>query len=139
MSVEILTVSLSDESVERIAQRVAQLTAGGAASYSPVGSPGQTPQPAQSPGPSQQGDPWANTPVAAYSQQQAQPQQQYQQAPQQAPPQPTQYQQQGQAPVCAHGPMRFVQAGVSGSGKAYGAFWGCSAPRGANQCKSVRL
>lgn len=46
----------------------------------------------------------------------------------------------GQAgPVCAHGPMRFVPAGFSKStGKPYAAFYGCPAPRGQQQCKSVK-
>lgn len=41
-------------------------------------------------------------------------------------------------PTCAHGEMRYVPAGFSrNSGKGYAAFWGCPAPRGTNQCKSV--
>lgn len=138
MSVEILSVSLSDESIERIAQRVAQLTGGVPVTQSNPPSP-QTTQPAESPGFQPQGqDPWDSATPANQWQPHAQPQQQAPQQQYQAPPQQA-YQQQGQAPVCAHGPMRFVQAGVSGSGKPYGAFWGCSAPRGPGQCKSVRV
>jgi hypothetical protein len=41
-------------------------------------------------------------------------------------------------PTCVHGEMRYVAAGFSRStGKGYAAFWGCSAPRGTQQCKSV--
>jgi hypothetical protein len=38
-----------------------------------------------------------------------------------------------------HGAMRYVPAGFSQStGRSYNAFWGCTAPRGAqDKCKSV--
>lgn len=135
MAVEILTVSLSDDSVERLAQRVAQL-------MDTAGSPTPT---AQSQGPAQsapQADPWTGPEPSDIGQwpqggqQQAAPQQSYQAPQQQQYPQA----QQGNGPTCNHGPMRYVPAGFSqSSGKAYGAFWGCTAPRGApDKCKSVQ-
>lgn len=46
----------------------------------------------------------------------------------------------GGSPRCAHGEMKFVPAGVSKStGRAYGAFYGCTAPRGQQQCKSIKV
>ena len=62
----------------------------------------------------------------------AQPQQQAQQ-------QPAQQAQQGPAPSCAHGPMSLRPAGVSkNTGKAYGAFWSCTAGRDSG-CKGVNF
>ena len=64
----------------------------------------------------------------------AQAAQQQQQAYQQAAAQP---QQQGPSPSCAHGPMKLVPGGISkGSGKAYNAFYSCTAGRDSG-CKSV--
>ncbi|GAA3136954.1 hypothetical protein GCM10010466_29710 [Planomonospora alba] len=41
------------------------------------------------------------------------------------------------APVCNHGPMRYVPAGTSKAGKPYPAFWGCTAAQGdPSRCKS---
>lgn len=56
-----------------------------------------------------------------------------------APPAPQQPAQGAAAPVCVHGPRRYVPAGFSKStGRAYPAFWGCSAPRGApDKCATV--
>jgi hypothetical protein len=42
----------------------------------------------------------------------------------------------GPAPQCPHGEKNFVPAGTNASGKAYGAFWGCPAPRNApDKCR----
>lgn len=72
---------------------------------------------------------WADR---SYSQPAAQ--QQTQQAYQQAAVQPAQ---QGPSPSCAHGPMKLVPGGISkGSGKAYNAFYSCTAGRDSG-CKSV--
>lgn len=48
--------------------------------------------------------------------------------------------QQAQAPMCQHGPMRYVQAGVSQrTGKPYRAFWGCAASQNdPTKCKSLQ-
>ena len=77
--------------------------------------------------------------TASVQVQQQQPQQHYQQAAA-APQQQYQPQQppQGAAPgpSCLHGAMKLVPGGISkGTGKAYNAFWACTADR-ANQCKS---
>lgn len=151
MAVEILSVSLSDDSLEKLAQRVAQLLGNQPSTQSNPPSPethrtrsdgvsegrpdpwvgnapadnGQWPQGGQ-----QQGQ-QANGPQGGY---QGQQQQGYQQGP---PPQ--RENQAPQAPQCMHGEMRFVPAGFSQSSKkAYNAFYGCPAPRGApDKCKSV--
>lgn len=73
----------------------------------------------------------------------------YQQPPQQAyaPPQQPWQQPQApqasppgqQAPVCAHGPAKYVPAGVSkATNKPYNAFWACQAPKGVEKCKLPR-
>lgn len=116
MSVEILSVSLDDETIEKLSQRVAQL----------VGAPatGLRPEP-QEAAPPPQDDPWAGTNA------QAAPQAQTQQQPAQAQRGPT-------VPSCIHGEMRYVPGGFSRSNnKPYAAFYGCPTPRGTpNQCKS---
>ena len=73
-------------------------------------------------------DPWNGQPT------------QQQPPPPQVPQQPQVPQApQGSAPSCTHGQMRYVPAGYSKStGKAYAAFYGCPAPRGETQCRSVR-
>jgi hypothetical protein len=43
-----------------------------------------------------------------------------------------------QAPVCAHGPAKYVAAGISKAGKPYNAFWACQAPQGQQKCKLPR-
>ena len=140
MSVEILTVSLSDESINNIAEAVIRRiqAIGGAAATQSNPPVAQTPQPAEPSGFQPQADPWTNPAPAQAAPQATQPApqspaQQYQ------PPAPQQPQQAVQTPTCAHGPMRYVPAGFSQStGRAYGAFWGCPAPRGApDKCKSV--
>jgi hypothetical protein len=112
VSVEILSVTLSPESIEALAQRVAQLLGQGQwpTTESNPGS-SQNPQGANGPGSGQQGDPWMNQ--NGGQQQQAQQyqgppnnQQQYQQGPPQG-------QQQGGGHNCAHGAMAFVPAGVN--------------------------
>jgi len=71
---------------------------------------------------------WADRSYAQPAAQQ-QVQQQYQQPAQQA--------QQGPSPSCAHGPMKFVQGGISkNTGKAYNAFYSCTAGSGSS-CKTV--
>lgn len=122
MAVEILTVSLSDESILRLADAVAQRLGNQATTESNYPSP--EPQGAPSAPVSQgQPDPWSG--------QQAPPQQQ--QAPVQQQPAA------GGPPTCRHGVMRFVPAGFSQStGRAYPAFYGCQAARGApDKCRSV--
>ena len=70
---------------------------------------------------------WADR---SHSQPAQQTQQQYQQAAVQQP-------QQGPSPSCKHGPMKLVPGGISkGSGKAYNAFYSCTAGRDSG-CKSV--
>lgn len=127
MSVEILTVSLSDESIEKLAQRLWEIgTGNGAVTLSNPPSP-QTPQGAEQPGFQQGPPPSQNSAPDPWTQPQA-PQQQYQQPAQQAQPQ------QGQVPTCAHGPKRWVPPGFSqNTGKSYPGFYACPAPRG-QQC-----
>lgn len=44
----------------------------------------------------------------------------------------------GVAPMCEHGPMRFVKGGIAkATGKGFPAFWSCTMPKGPGQCKSV--
>lgn len=41
-------------------------------------------------------------------------------------------------PTCAHGPMRYIPAGTSRTGRPYKAFYACTADRNdPNRCKSV--
>lgn len=62
------------------------------------------------------------------TQQQAWQAPQQQQAPQGPPP--------GPIPTCAHGPKKWVPAGLRKSdGNPYSAFWACQAPRGMPKCK----
>jgi hypothetical protein len=145
VSIEILTVSLSDESIQRVAEEIhRRITQQPATTVSNPPSP-QTPQDAERSGFQQQGDPWLNqNPTPPVQQQQAAAhgyvQQQYSQ---QAPPQ-SQPQQQvpavQQGPpkrFCPHGEMRFIPAGTTQQGKQYSAFYGCPLPRGdVNQCKA---
>lgn len=43
-------------------------------------------------------------------------------------------------PLCQHGPMKLVPAGVSKkTGKPYGAFWSCTSRNRAEQCKAVSV
>jgi hypothetical protein len=139
VSVEILSVSLSDDSIEKLAQRLHQLvTSGGSVTQSNPPS-SQNPQPAEQAGFQQPADPWADQAPAPQQQQQWPSQQ----------PQQQQYQQQGPPPAvqqgpperyCPHGKMRFVPAGTSAQGKPYGAFYGCPLERGnPNQCRSQRV
>lgn len=143
MAVEILSVSLSDESVEKVAQRVAQLLGNqpGTLSNPPSSETHRTRSEGVSEG---QADPWTgaapadngNWPQGGPPASGNVPHQNYQQA--QPPPQ--QQNQGPPEPSCVHGTMRYVPAGFSkSSGKAYQAFYGCPAPRGQEQCKSVRV
>lgn len=119
MAIEILSVSLSEESVARIADAVAAqlLPAQRATTHSNPPS-AQNPQPAERPGFQQESDPWLDSPDS-----------------QQRPAVET-----GPAEKhCRHGKMRFVEAGVSASGRKYNAFYGCPLERGnPDQCKPVR-
>ena len=124
MSIEILTVSLSDESIQRVAERVAELLNG-----SPVHNNRST---------TQSNPPSSQNPQGAERsgfQQEAR-------APQNADPwddpQPAQNQPQNDQegpPTCNCGqPKRWVPPGFSqNSGKAYKGFWACPQPRG-QQC-----
>lgn len=148
MSVQILSVALDDETIERLAQRVAAIMQGGqpVPTAPAAAPPAQPPAPAAPAAPATSDyDPWAGTNAApaaapgAYA------------APATAAPAaaPGTYAAGPSAaappanggPVCAHGPMRFVPAGFSKStGRAYGAFWGCPAPKGApDKCGSVKV
>ena len=50
---------------------------------------------------------------------------------------PAQPQITGSTPTCVHGPMKFVQGGVSSkTGKPYNAFYSCTSPDRANQCRT---
>jgi len=50
---------------------------------------------------------------------------------------PAQPQIAGSTPTCVHGPMKFVQGGVSSkTGKPYNAFYSCTSPDRANQCRT---
>jgi hypothetical protein len=149
VSVEILSVSLSPETIEQVAQRVAYLIAGGPTQAGPApGAAQATPPAPPAPAAQNQGqgdyDPWAGTNTAPQGAapngqpyQQGQPSHytpQGQQPPQQAPQAP----QQG-GPVCAHGPMKYVPGGFSKStNRPYPAFWACTTPKGApDKCGSV--
>lgn len=140
MPVEILTVSLSDDSIEALANAVARLIRNQiqpgnypAAESNPPSS--ETHRTRSDQVPQQGGDSWGETPVddGGWPQggQSAQP-------PQQSQP-PQQNQQQGGPKFCQHGEMRLVPAGFSqSSGKAYKAFYACPTPRGAtDKCKSI--
>lgn len=124
MAVEILSVSLSDESIERLAQEVLRLMVNSnkadlATQSNPPSS--QTSQGAERSGFQASDDPWLNSPDA----QEQRPAVEQEQAP------PRKF--------CKHGEMRFIPAGVSGNGKRYNAFYGCSLERGnPDQCRPVR-
>jgi hypothetical protein len=139
VSIEILTVSLSDESIQRVAEEIhRRITQQPATTSSNPPSP-QTPQDAERPGFQQQGDPWLNqNPTPPAQQQQYQPTPSSQTQPQYQPPQQPPAVQQGPPKrFCPHGEMRFVPAGTTQQGKQYNAFYGCPLPRGdVNQCKS---
>lgn len=133
MSVEILTVSLSDESAEKVAQLVvARLKSAG---YEPTTQSNpysaQNPQDAEASGFQQSADPWeAATPAPPV--QTGQPQYQNQRRAPAAPgTMPS-----GDAPYCQHGQRRPIAAGVNQAGKSYGPGWSCPAPRG-QQCPPV--
>jgi hypothetical protein len=135
--IEILSVSLSDESIVAIAERVAMLLDKGnrPTTQSNPGS-SQNPQDANGPGSGGQGDPWMNGQQGqanpAIQQGYVQPQgQQYQQG------QPQGQQQGGHN--CAHGPMTFVPAGVNrNTNEPYNQYWKCPLQRGAQgRCRNV--
>ena len=148
MSVEIMSVSLSDETIERLAQRIAQLAGQGQwpTTQSNPGS-SQNPQGAGGPGSQQGGDPWMNQGGAPSNQgqqnqgYQGQPNngQQYQggQQNQYQGQQGGQQQQGGQN--CAHGPMIFQPAGVNrNTQEPYDAYYKCPLQRGAQgRCRNV--
>lgn len=126
MAVEILTVSLSDESIEAVAKRVAQIMGGHITLVSgetvtqsnPPSS--QNPQSAERSGFQPEGRaPQNNDPWEDQQPQQRQPQQNDQEGP----------------PTCNCGqPKRWVPPGFSqNSGKSYQGFWACPQPRG-RQC-----
>jgi hypothetical protein len=147
VSVEILSVHLSDESIERLALAVANILAGGdrPTTQSNPGS-SQNPQDANGPGSGGQGDPWLNQNGGQQQQGQYQGQQQGQQGPgQQYQGQQNQgfqgqgQQQQGGGHNCAHGPMAFVPAGTNrNTNEPYNQYWKCPLPRGAQgRCRNV--
>lgn len=120
MSVEILSVSLDDETIEKLADAVSARMSGQVGVYQENVAATASRPPEQP-----QDDPWAGTNA------QAAPQAQTQQQPAQAQRGPT-------VPSCIHGEMRYVPGGFSRSNnKPYAAFYGCPTPRGTpNQCKS---
>lgn len=141
MSVEILSVSLSDESVEALAQRLAQLLGGQSVTQSNPPS-AQNPQPAASPESQGQGDPWLNGQQGQQYQQGPPQGQGYQQGGYQQGPQQGGYQGQGQqqgGANCAHGPMQFVPAGTNrNTNEPYSAYYKCPLQRGAQgRCRNV--
>lgn len=153
MSVEILSVSLSQESIEAVAQRVAQLL--GQGQWPTTGSnPGssQNPQDAAGPGSQQGGDPWMNgggAPPQGQGQYQGQQNQGYQgqqgngQRYQGGQQNQGQYQGGGQQQQgghnCAHGQMIFQPAGVNrNTNEPYDAYYKCPLQRGAQgRCRNV--
>jgi hypothetical protein len=137
VSVEILTVSLSDESIGRLAMQIASLLKGVAPTTQSNPPSSQNPQDANGPGSGGQGDPWLNQ--NGGQQQQAQ---QYQQGPPQGQQGQYQGQQQGQQQGghnCAHGQMTFVPAGTNrNTNEAYNQYWKCPLQRGAQgRCRNV--
>jgi hypothetical protein len=137
--IEILSVSLSPESVEALAQRVAQLLGQGQRPTT-ESNPGssQNPQGANGPGSGGQGDPWMNQNGGQQQQGQYQGQQQGQQGPGQQFQGQSQGQQQG-GHNCAHGPMAFVPAGTNrNTNEPYNQYWKCPLQRGAQgRCRNV--
>jgi hypothetical protein len=136
VSVEILTVHLSDESVQAIAELVAArlIHHNQPTTQSNPGS-SQNPQGANGPGSGGQGDPWMNQNGGQQQQGQYQGQQQGQQAPGQYQGQQNQGfqgqgQQQGGGHNCAHGPMAFVPAGTNrNTNEPYNQYWKCPLKR----------
>ena len=128
MSIEILTVSLSDESIDRIVTALHARMQHPQVTITQSNPPSaQNPQSAESPGFQQEADPWQNGGVPQTAPPQPQPSYQppAQVQPQQAP---------GTTPVCAHGPKKWVPPGFSQTTqKSYQGFWACPAPRG-QQC-----
>lgn len=122
MAVEILTVSLSDESIETLANRIAYILNGPSPTTLSNPPSSETTQGAERSGFQPNDDPWLNSPD---SQEQQRPAVEQEQGP------PKKF--------CKHGEMRFIPAGVSGNGKKYNAFYGCTLQRGdPDQCKPVR-
>jgi hypothetical protein len=115
MAIEILSVGLEDETIQKLADAVVSRLGGNSATQSNPPTPNsQSPQSTGSQ--NQEEDPWLSSPQG--QQEQAQ---------------------QNNVPRCQHGEMRFVPAGYSkNGGKPYDAFYGCPAPRGQQQCKSVK-
>jgi hypothetical protein len=134
MSVEILSVNLSNETIEALAERVAALLDRGNRTTTQSNPPSaQNPQGAGSPEPGQPADPWGNGNVPQQAPQAPQaPVQQYQTAPPYSPQQQPQNGQQDQRGFnCAHGSMRFVPAGKNrNTGESYGAYYACGLDRG---------
>lgn len=135
MAVEILTVSLSDESIQEIARQVFNLVNRKVQAVTQSNPPSsQNPQDAGAPVSGQQGDPWLNSGGQYLPQPTQQNGQQYQQGyVQQQAPQP-----QG-GHNCAHGPMTFVPAGVNrNTNEPYSQYWKCPLQRGAQgRCRNV--
>jgi hypothetical protein len=121
VAVEILSVSLSEDSVSAIADRVAQLIGGVRAITESSHPSSETTQSAERSGFQQPADPWLDSPDA--------------QPERHEPPATTEPAERH----CRHGKMRYVKAGVSANGRKYNAFYGCPLERGnPDQCKPAR-
>jgi hypothetical protein len=149
-----MSVSLSDETIEAVANAVARILRNhppgdfrAAESHSTTQSnppSPQNPQGANGPGSGGQGDPWMNQNGGQQQQGQHQGQQQGQQAPGQYQGQQNQgFQGQGQQQQgghnCAHGQMTFVPAGTNrNTNEPYNQYWKCPLQRGAQgRCRNV--
>jgi hypothetical protein len=121
MPVEILTVCLSEESIEAVARHVAlyleKRNVGNQVTTQSNPGSSQNPQDANGPGSGQQGDPWLNQGGT--------------------PPQQGQQQQGGQN--CAHGAMMWQPPGTNrNTGESYSGYWKCPLQRGAQgRCRNV--
>lgn len=119
MAVEILTVSLSEDSIELLARAVARHMGDRATTQSNPPS-SQNPQGAERSGFRQESrapqndDPWEDTPQHEQGQEQPR--------------------------FCAHGEMTYFPPGYSKTkNKAYGASFRCPQTRGQNQCQAIWL
>ena len=142
MSIEILTVSLSDESIDRIVTALhARIQHPQTVTQSEPPSPNFS-QSAEPSGFQQQPDPWQNgssIPPAQPQMYQPTPSSQVQPQYQQPQGPPPAVQQGPPDRYCAHGKMRYVPAGTYKSGprmgQPRGAFYGCPTERGTpGQC-----
>lgn len=135
MPVEILTVGLDEATIETLAKKVASLLSDGNWPTTQSNPPSPETRRTQS-APVQNTDPegWDKPDSVPASRPDSQPDSAPDSAPADAGPPAV------RSPRCNHGEMRYVKAGYSKNGnRPYPAFYGCSAPKGEQQCQSIKV